>query len=251
MKLISELQTRISTHELRVSAVSGYSGLVTEPTSHQSSLTCAPNMLPQHSLFNVLPLHALSGEAANAAELDTPTQADDTRNPSFCAQDTDMAAQRQKLEQAVDAWRRDAEHWRARYESLATPGVARHPVAVVAVAAPWLALNIPFCASFPAPHPDWTCAQRDALPWLNMCRDNYSRDCGVRSRCLRLGRQSCPASCAVPVPEHPPADIIDAKGDVVMPDSQQPGGGASVGYCYFAEIFWQLYSLKFQGVSSN
>ena len=34
-----------------------------------------------------------------------------------------MAAQRQKLEQAVDAWRRDAEHWRARYESLATPGV--------------------------------------------------------------------------------------------------------------------------------
>ncbi len=41
-----------------------------------------------------------------------------------------MAAQRQKLEQAVDAWRRDAEHWRARYESLATPGVPGRPVAL-------------------------------------------------------------------------------------------------------------------------
>ena len=33
-----------------------------------------------------------------------------------------MGAQKQKLEQAVDAWRRDAEHWRARYDSLAAPG---------------------------------------------------------------------------------------------------------------------------------
>ena len=30
---------------------------------------------------------------------------------------------------------------------------------------------------------------------------------------------------AVPVPEHPTADIVDAKGDVVMPDTQ-PGGGS-------------------------
>ena len=53
-----------------------------------------------------------------------------------------MAAQRQKLEQAVDAWRRDAEHWRARYESLATPGVPP-PVTCPAVADVCLVLTLP------------------------------------------------------------------------------------------------------------
>ena len=33
----------------------------------------------------------------------------------------------------------------------------------------------------------------------------------------------------MPVPEHPTPDIVDAKGDVVMPDTQPGGGGASVG----------------------
>ena len=70
-----------------------------------------------------------------------------------------MAAQRQKLEQAVDAWRRDAEHWRARYESLATPGVPRHPVAVAfAVAALRLASSMPLlnhhCPAPQAPRPE-------------------------------------------------------------------------------------------------
>lgn len=46
-----------------------------------------------------------------------------------------MAAQRQKLEQAVDAWRRDAEHWRARYDSLATPGALSAPPMPVACSA--------------------------------------------------------------------------------------------------------------------
>ena len=65
-----------------------------------------------------------------------------------------MAAQRQKLEQAVDAWRRDAEHWRARYESVATPGAPRRPVAAVAVATLCLVLSIPCCSVFTAQHAD-------------------------------------------------------------------------------------------------
>ena len=60
-----------------------------------------------------------------------------------------MAAQRQKLEQAVDAWRRDAEHWRARYDSLATPGA--FPAERGAQRCESRALTVVVCAAIPAP----------------------------------------------------------------------------------------------------
>ena len=128
LKLISELQTRISTHELRVSTLFGVLVLVTEPTDHHSSLT-APH---EHAASRLFRCATVRSEVAlpSAAAASTSAQANLIFNLPHGAQETDMGAQRQKLEQAVDAWRRDAEHWRARYESLATPGVLLHPVAV-------------------------------------------------------------------------------------------------------------------------